>query len=211
MKLKKLHLSLFALGTCFASTAQTSLEQIVINIDENIKTNTTIGRVSFLDGVSDKSVRIEVGTTELRNWVTNGEAFESISFSSSFSEAVLNSSSPSSGPIVFGQIQSDSDYEVEYEVNTYSYSGLENKNHKQLLMRHRLNNVSALGFDAILESQLDKKGTSVIQNFTSTGEGETLGWVAFSEPVSAIWQDKPIQVSSTGSVVTNNISYSHFW
>lgn len=205
MTLKKLYVAVFAASTCFSSIAeQAALEPISIDVDENTKTNTTIGTVSFLDGASDKTVLLEVGTTKLNNWATNGEAFEAVSFSSIFSNKVLNSPSFNLEPIVFGQIQSNSDYEVEYEVNTYSYSGVESKNHKQLLMRHRLDNVTAFGFDAVLESQLDKKGTSVIQSFTNTGEGETLGWIAFAEPVSAVWNDKPFEVSSTGATVTHN-------
>ena len=173
----------------YAALAEPSVPAQVFNVDENSKVNTTIGTISFLDGVSDKTVRLEVGTTEIKNWVTNGEPFESTSFRSSFSQA----------PIVFGQIQSNSDYAVDYEVSTYSYSGVTSKNHSNLLMRHRINNVSATGFDAVLESELDKKGTSVIQSFLSTGEGETLGWVAFAEPISGLWNDKPIEVSITGT------------
>lgn len=194
MMRNKLYLALLTMGVSFPSIAQSSLTPLTIHVDENTKTNTTIGRVSFLDGVSDKTVRLEVGTTDIKNWVTNGEAFEPISFSSSFAEA----------PIVFGQIQSNSDYQVEYEVSTYSYNGVEDKNHSDLLMRHRLNNVTASGFDAVLESQLDKKGTSVIQSFTNTGAGEKLGWIAFAEPISGFWNDKPVDVSSTGTAVTHN-------
>lgn len=182
----------------YAALAETSLPAQVFNVDENSKVNTTIGTISFLDGVSDKTVRLEVGTTDIKNWVTNGEAFESTSFSSTFAQA----------PVVFGQIQSNSDYQVEYEVSTYSYSGVTGKNHSNLLMRHRIDNVSALGFDAVLESELDKKGTSVIQSFLDTGAGETLGWIAFAEPISAILNDKPIEVASTGTAVTHN-TYGH--
>ncbi|AWB66037.1 hypothetical protein C2869_06105 [Saccharobesus litoralis] len=195
MSLKKLYVTLLAGSTYFASaTAQATLVPISIEVDENTKNNTTIGKINFVDGVSDKTVRLEVGTTDIKNWATNGEAFEPIPFTSNFTQA----------PIVFGQIQSNSDYEVEYEVSTYSYNGVEDKNHSDLLMRHRLDNVTALGFDAILESQLDKKGTSVIQSFTNTGAGEKLGWIAFAEPISGFWNDKPIDVSSTGTVVTHN-------
>ncbi|WP_286218889.1 LamG-like jellyroll fold domain-containing protein [Thalassotalea agarivorans] len=182
----------------YAALGETSLPAQVFNVDENTKVNTTIGTIRFLDGVSDKTVRLEVGTTDIKNWTTNGEAFEPIAFKSTFAQA----------PIVFGQIQSNSDYQVEYEVNTYSYSGVTSKNNNQLLMRHRLDNVTALGFDAVLESELDKKGTSVIQSFLNTGEGETLGWIAFAEPISAILNDKPIEVASTGIAVTHN-TYGH--
>lgn len=130
---------------------ETSLPAQVFNVDENTKVNTTIGTIRFLDGVSDKTVRLEVGTTDIKNWTTNGEAFEPIAFKSTFAQA----------PIVFGQIQSNSDYQVEYEVNTYSYSGVTSKNNNQLLMRHRLDNVTALGFDAVLESELDKKAPAL--------------------------------------------------
>lgn len=182
----------------YAALAESSVPAQVFNVDENSKVNTTIGTISFLDGVSDKTVRLEVGTTEIKNWVTNGESFEPTSFRSSFSQT----------PIVFGQIQSNSDYAVDYEVSTYSYSGVTSKNHSNLLMRHRINNVSATGFDAVLESELDKKGTSVIQSFLNTGEGETLGWIAFAEPISGLWNDKPIEVSSTGTSVTHQ-PYGH--
>jgi len=194
MMRNKLYLALLTLGASFPSIAQSSLAPLTIHVDENTKTNTTIGRVSFLDGVSDKTVRLEVGTTDIKNWITNGEAFEPISFTSTFTQT----------PIVFGQIQSNSDYQVEYEVSTYSYSGVTSKNNNRLLMRHRLDNVTTLGFEAVLESELDKKGTSVIQSFLDTGEGETLGWIAFAEPISAFWNDKPIDVSSTGTLVTHN-------
>ncbi|WP_194866655.1 LamG-like jellyroll fold domain-containing protein [Pseudoalteromonas sp. PPB1] len=190
----KLYLALLTVGTSFPNFVQATPAPLTINVDENTKANTIIGTVSFLDGESDKKVRLEVGKTEIKNWVTNGEAFEPISFTSTFTQA----------PIVFGQIQSNSDYQVEYEVSTYSYSGVTSKNNNRLLMRHRLDNVTALGFEAVLESELDKKGTSVIQSFLDTGEGETLGWIAFAEPISAFWNDKPIDVSSTGTSVTHN-------
>ncbi len=193
MRLNKLYFAVIAFGTSLSSVAQTTLEPLNISIDENTKTNAVIGQVNFVDGQFNKTVRLEVGKSPLNNWVTNGEAFESISFTSTFSQA----------PIVFGQIQSNSDYDVEYEVSTYSYSGIETQNHNRLLMRHRLDNVTALGFDAILESQLDKKGTSVIKSITDTGAGETLGWIAFAEPISAYWNDKPVDVSSTGTAVTH--------
>ncbi|GEA11017.1 LamG-like jellyroll fold domain-containing protein [Alteromonas sp. KUL49] len=194
MTLKRLYVALFSISVGFPSMAQTVLEPITIDVDENTKPNTTIGTVDFRDGVSDKTVRLEVGATAISNWVTNGEPFEPVSFASNFSQT----------PIVFGQIQSNSDYQVEYEVSTYSYSGVTSKNNNRLLMRHRINNVNPLGFEAVLESELDKKGTSVIQSFIDTGEGETLGWIAFEAPISAVWNDKPFEVSSTGTVVTHN-------
>lgn len=194
MTLKRLYVALFSISVGFPSIAQTALDPITIDVDENTKPNTTIGTVNFKDGVFDKTVRLEVGSTAINNWVTNSEPFEPVSFASNFSQA----------PIVFGQIQSNSDYQVEYEVSTYSYTGVTSKNNNRLLMRHRINNVSPLGFEAVLESELDKKGTSVIQSFIDTGEGETLGWIAFEEPISAVWNDKPFEVSSTGTVVTHN-------
>ncbi|WP_394493421.1 LamG-like jellyroll fold domain-containing protein [Shewanella sp. ENK2] len=197
-KKKILNSLLLTYGIVPYAVLASSLPAQVFNVDENSKINSTIGTISFLDGVSDKTVRLEVGTTEIKNWVTNGEAFEPISFSSNFTQT----------PIVFGQIQSNSDYTVEYEVSTYSYSGITSKNNNSLLMRHRIDNVSALGFEAVLESELDKKGTSVIQSFLDTGEGETLGWIAFAEPISGVINDKPIEVASTGEAVTHE-PYGH--
>ncbi|KZN29504.1 hypothetical protein N480_07210 [Pseudoalteromonas luteoviolacea S2607] len=191
----KLCLALLTLGATVPNSTEAAMAPLTIHVDENTKTNTTIGQVSFVNGESDKTVRLEVGKTDIKNWVTNGEAFEPISFASSFTQA----------PIVFGQIQSNSDYAVEYEVSTYSYSGITSKNNSRLLMRHRLDNVSAQGFEAVLESELDKKGTSVIQSFINTGEGETLGWIAFAEPISALWNNKPFEVSSTGTAVTHQV------
>lgn len=193
MAFKKLYLNLFAVGACFSSVAQTTLEPIEISIDENTKTNSTIGKVGFLDGEVSSTVQIEVGKTSIKNWSTNGEAFEPVPFTTSFLSA----------PIIFGQIQSASDYKVEYAIDTYSYTGAISRSGQDFIMRHRLQNVNASGFEAILESQLDKRGTSVVTDIISTGAGETLGWFAVSGPAQGVWRDKQFEVLSTGVQVTH--------
>ena len=194
MGCKKSYLTILAMTACFSSVAQTTLEPVIINIDENTKNNTSVGQISFTDGQYDKTVKVEIGKSDLTHWVTNGEGFEPISFSSEFEHA----------PIMFGQIQTGSQYQIAYSVSTSSHQGGVSALGQEFIMRHRLNNVTSTGFDAVLESELDKRGTSVVTSIDNTGKGETLGWLAVSEPVEAVLYDKKITVLSTGENVTHH-------
>jgi hypothetical protein len=195
MTLNKLFVTSLAFNACFASAASAAvLSPLTINIDENTKNNTTIGQVRFVDGSPDKTVTIEVGVTPLSNWVTNGEAFENIAFNTPFSAP----------PLLFGQLQTGSDYNIAYTVSTYSHQGGISAPGNEYIMRHRTQNVSALGFDVILESELDKRGTSVVSSIDDTGNGELLGWLAVSEPVQGIHFDKHVEIVSSGLTVTHN-------
>lgn len=172
----------------------TTLPSKTINIDENTKTNTRIGEINFLDGQADSSVQFQIGTSAIQNWSTNGEAFEPVSFLSPFSTT----------PIVFSHIQSASDYKVEYEVSTYSFTGALVARGDDFIMRPRMKNVSTSGFDAILESELDQRGTSVVTSINNTGEPETVGWMAISSSVEGVWYNMPFEVTNTGVNVTEN-------
>lgn len=190
-KISALLISVWGLST--PALAQNTLNDIVINIDENTKTNTRIGEINFTAGQADTTVQIEVGISPLNNWVTNGEAFEPIPFTSNFSSA----------PVLLSHLQSDGDYRVTYDVSNYSYTGSVSEQGYNFITRPRHQNVTATGFEAVIESELDKRGTSTVESITETGS-ETLGWIAISEPTQGIWGDIPFEALTTGFNVTHS-------
>ncbi len=200
MKLKKLKVlkvkaTLLALSASFASIGQTTLSPISIDVDENTRTGATVGQVSFVDGKPTRTIPIEVGKTTLSNWSTLGEEFESIPFSTAFSQ----------NPLVFGQIQSSSDYRVEYmpKDELGGRPGVRSAHGYSYLMRQRIDNVSATGFEAALESQLDLAANTGIKEMLNKGEPETFGWLAVGTEAQGVWTMSQFEALATGTSVTH--------
>ena len=152
-----------------------------------------LGKLTFAAGQADTTIQLEVGTSPLNNWITNGEAFEPIPFTSNFSSA----------PVLLSHLQSDGDYRVTYDVSNYSYTGSVSERGYNFITRPRHQNVTATGFEAVIESELDKRGTSTVESITETG-GETLGWIAISQPTQGVWGDIPFEALTTGVNVTHS-------
>ncbi|MCP4326117.1 MAG: DUF5011 domain-containing protein, partial [Alteromonadales bacterium] len=179
-------------GTCFPVFAQMSMDAQQYTIDENTSINTLVGQVIATEGEASSSIQIDVGTQELSNWSTRGEDYESVSFNTAFDSA----------PIVFRQLQSSGNYNVNYSVSTYSYTGSMTKKGYEVLFRTRQDNTTATGFDAILETDLWVGGSSSLTSIDSVKGSENLGWLAISESATGSWNELAFEVDQTDSVIT---------
>ncbi|MCJ8314419.1 MAG: cadherin domain-containing protein, partial [Pseudomonadales bacterium] len=177
---------------CSSAFAQLSMGEQQYLIDENSANNTLVGQVIATGGQGSLPLQIDVGTQTLNNWSTRGEDYESVSFNTTFDSA----------PIVFRQLQSNGNYNVNYSVKTYSHTGSLTKKGYEVLFRTRQQNTSATGFDAILETNLWVGGSSSLTSIDSITGSESLGWLAFSAAATGSWNELAFEVAQTDSVIT---------
>ncbi|WP_308367899.1 MULTISPECIES: LamG-like jellyroll fold domain-containing protein [unclassified Microbulbifer] len=189
---KSMGLFLIGIGLCHQAYSQPVLNVESYTIDENTANGTLVGQVSATGGGYTSTLQLDVGIRSASSWSTRGEDYEQIHFGSAFTTT----------PIVFSQIQSTGDYGVIYSIDTYSYTGKTSKKGYEILFRPRQKNASTIGFEGILETDLQIGGGSVVTSIDSVGGSETIGWLAVSAASEGIWSGFPFEATQTGSTVT---------
>jgi hypothetical protein len=143
------------------------------------------------------SLQLDVGTQEISNWSTRNEDFETINFSTEFSDI----------PVVISQVQSDGNYNINC---TKSNGSSWTADGYDYLFRTRQQNYTALSFEAILETDLQVGGGSSISSIDSVEGSETVGWVAFSSSASGLWTEMPFEVALTDEIITESTTSISF-
>jgi len=147
------------------------------DLNENSANGTVIGQVTATGGDYAYTLQLDVGTQEISNWSTRSEDFETINFSTEFSDI----------PVVISQVQSDGNYNIN---STKSNGSSWTAYGYDYLFRTRQQNYTTLSFEVILETDLQVGGGSSISSIDSVEGSETVGWVAFSSSASGLWTDK---------------------
>ncbi|WP_404390373.1 cadherin domain-containing protein [Pseudoalteromonas phenolica] len=158
------------LGLTGAAIASPVLYPAQWQVAENTASNQFVGQVVATNASATKQLQLEVGTVSTKEWITNGGTFESVNFTAPFATQ----------PTIVSQVQSYGNYTVMYRVDTYSYKGWQSKKGYEIFFRPRMQNASNTGFETILETDIDMKGSSVVEEFGSIGGNETIGWLAIN-------------------------------
>lgn len=156
-----------------------------------------IGQVTATGGDYAYTLQLDVGTQEISNWSTRSEDFETINFSTEFSDI----------PVVISQVQSDGNYNINC---TKSNGSSWTADGYDYLFRTRQQNYTTLSFEAILETDLQVGGGSSISSIDSVEGSETVGWLAFSSSASGLWTEMPFEVALTDEIITESTTSISF-
>ncbi|WP_440903069.1 LamG-like jellyroll fold domain-containing protein [Catenovulum sp. SX2] len=184
------------IGSDNGTTLTTAPTHIYLSVDENTAKNTVIGQLTSDHASPTTTLKLDVGTAVLSNWAARDEAYQAVNYTTSFDEP----------PILFNQIQSDGSYYVTYTVDTYSYDGSINKLGYEILMRTRQQNITASGFESIIETDLDLTGSSVVTSIDNVRGNETVAWLAVSQAAQGLWNGLPFETTQTAEEVTHSSS-----
>lgn len=188
------------LGLCSTAHAAPTLPSQHWVIPENTASNTQLGQLAAEQGAATKQLQLAVGKLSTQQWLTNNGSYESVQYATPFSSV----------PTLVSQIQSTGNYSVAYRVDTYSYKGWQSKKGYEILFRPRHANSTATGFDAILETDIDMKGSSVVEEFGTIGGDETIGWLAIDNGNQGLWSGVPFETINTEQTVTQDTSTVNF-
>ena len=180
------------------ATLSFSSDSYTFDINENSANNTLIGQVSASGGDYAYTLQLDVGTQEISNWSTRGEDFETINFSTQFSDT----------PIVFSQIQSYGEYNVTVTKQVSSNTWTNTWQAYEILFRTRQQNYSTTSFETILETSLQISDS--VTSIDNVSGAETVGWLAISSAVNGIWGDMPFEVILTDETITDSTTSVSF-